>query len=231
MHTLAGMKLLVVEDEPKLAAILAKGLKAESYIVDNVYDGEAAVESALVNEYDIIILDYLLPKKNGLQVLQEIKQNTCASKVLMLTAKDSIQDKVDGLNMGADDYMVKPFAFEELLARIRVLLRRGNSNETESTLKADDLSLNLLNHQVVRAGISIELSAKEYALLEFFLRHPNELVTRTQLWEHVWDMEVENFSNVVDVYVCYLRNKIDKAPFSPLIHTLRGKGYMLKTND
>lgn len=231
MHTLAGMKLLVVEDEPKLAAILAKGLKAESYLVDNVYDGQAAVESALVNDYDIIILDYLLPKRNGIEVLQEIRKQHCSSKVLMLTAKDSLQDKLDGLNMGADDYMVKPFAFEELLARIRVLLRRGTNNECESNLKADDLVLNLLNHEVSRGGAKIDLSAKEYALLEFFLRHPNELVTRTQLWEHVWDMEVDNFSNVVDVYVCYLRNKIDKSPFTPLIHTLRGKGYILKTND
>ncbi len=225
------MKLLVVEDEPKLAKVLAKGLKAENYIVENAYDGNTAIEYALVNEYDIIILDYLLPEKNGLEVLQEIRKQNCPTKVLMLTAKDSIQDKVDGLNMGADDYMVKPFAFEELLARIRVLLRRQNTNEKASVLTADNLSLNLLNHEVSRNGEIIDLSAKEYALLEYFLRHPNELITRTQLWEHVWNMDAANFSNVVDVYVCYLRNKIDKEPFCPLIHTLRGKGYMLKTNE
>lgn len=224
------MKILVVEDEPKLAAALIKGLKAESYLTDVAYDGEAAIELALVNDYDIILLDYLLPKCNGLQVLKEIRNHNCMSKVLMLTAKDAVQDKVDGLNMGADDYMVKPFAFEELLARIRVLLRRG-SNEKLSTLFADNLSLNLLNHEVFRANEKIELSVKEYALLEYLLRHQNELVTRTQLWEHVWEMDINSFSNVVDVYVCYLRNKIDKQPFKPLIHTLRGKGYILKTDD
>ncbi|MBN1462604.1 MAG: response regulator transcription factor [Paludibacteraceae bacterium] len=224
------MKILVVEDEPKLATALIKGLKVESYLVDVAYDGEVAIELALVNDYDIILLDYLLPKRNGLEVLKEIRNRNCLSKVLMLTAKDAIQDKVDGLNMGADDYMVKPFAFEELLARIRVLLRRG-SNEKLSILMAGDLSLNLLNHEVFRAGKKIDLSVKEYALLEYFLRHQNELVSRTQLWEHVWEMDINNFSNVVDVYVCYLRNKIDKKPFKPLIHTLRGKGYILKTDD
>jgi two-component system, OmpR family, copper resistance phosphate regulon response regulator CusR len=224
------MKILVVEDEPKLAAALVKGLKAESYLVDVAYDGNAAIELALVNDYDIILLDYLLPKRSGLEVLKEIRNQSCISKVLMLTAKDAIQDKVDGLNMGADDYMVKPFAFEELLARIRVLLRRGG-NEKLSLLLADDLTLNLLNHEVSRAGEKIELSVKEYALLEYFLRHQNELVSRTQLWEHVWEMDINSFSNVVDVYVCYLRNKIDKKPFKPLIQTLRGQGYILKTDD
>jgi len=224
------MKILVIEDEPKLAALLAKGLKAENYLVDVAYDGAQGVEKVLVNEYDIILLDYLLPKKNGLEVLREIRKQNCPSKVLMLTAKDTIQDKVDGLNMGADDYMIKPFAFEELLARIRVLLRRG-SNELASILSLEDLSLNLLNHEVKRDNQIIELSAKEHALLEYFLRHPNEVITRTQLWEHVWDMEIDKFSNVVDVYVYYLRNKIDKKPFKPLIHTIRGQGYILKTND
>lgn len=224
------MKILVVEDEPKLAALLAKGLKAENYLVDIAIDGEQGVENALVNDYDIILLDYLLPKKNGLELLQEIRANGCLAKVLMLTAKDTLQDKVDGLNMGADDYMVKPFAFEELLARIRVLLRRS-ANEVASVLTYADLSLNLLNHQVKRGTQVIDLSAKEYALLEFFLRRPDELITRTQLWEHVWEMGIDKFSNVVDVYVCYLRNKIDKDPFMPLIHTVRGKGYILQAYD
>ncbi|MDR3705418.1 MAG: response regulator transcription factor [Paludibacteraceae bacterium] len=225
------MKILVVEDEPKMAALLAKGLKAETYLTDVASDGDEAVEKALVNEYDIILLDYLLPKRNGLEVLREIRRRNCQSKVMMLTAKDAVEDKVTVLNMGADDYMVKPFAFEELLARVRALLRRGRSGEQESVLRVSDLSLNLLNHEVKRAEQLIDLSAKEYALLEFLLRHQNEVVTRTQLWEHVWDMDVDNFSNVVDVYVCYLRNKIDKAPFFPLIHTLRGKGYILKADD
>jgi DNA-binding response OmpR family regulator len=223
------MKVLVVEDEPKLAAALAKGLKAESYLADIAPDGEIAVEMALVNDYDVIVLDYLLPKFNGLEVLKKIRDSDCESKVLMLTAIDTVKDKVNALNTGADDYMVKPFAFEELLARIRVLLRR-NGTEKESVLMAGNLTLNLLTHEVKRGEELIELSVKEHALLEYFLRHQNELVTRTQLWEHVWEMDVNSFSNVVDVYVCYLRNKIDKEPYLPLIHTLRGKGYMLRTD-
>lgn len=224
------MRILVVEDEPKIANFIAKGLRAEHYLVDIAYDGSTAIEEALINQYDIIILDYMLPKKNGLQVVTEIRKNKCESKVIMLTAIDGINDKVNILNAGANDYMVKPFAFEELLARIRVQLR-NNITENDTILKADDLEMNLKTHEVKRNGDLIDLSAKEYALLEHFLQNKNKLILRTELWDRVWDMPIENFSNVVDVYVYYLRNKIDKAYPKKLIHTIHGKGYILKSDD
>jgi len=220
------MKILVVEDEERVAQFIQKGLKEEGHAVDVAYDGEDGGFLAEVNDYDLIILDLMLPKKNGLQTCKEIRDHGVNTPVLMLTARDSVEDKVRGLDAGADDYLAKPFAFEELLARVRALLRRQSESKTP-TLKIADLELDPMSRQVTRSGKPIRLTTKEYALLEYLLRNPKKVLSRTLIGEHVWDMNFDPESNVIDVYVSHLRTKVDKGFEPPLIHTLRGQGYIL----
>ncbi|MCG3116897.1 MAG: response regulator transcription factor [Candidatus Manganitrophus sp. SA1] len=220
------MRFLVVEDEEKVARFVRRALEEESYAVDVVGDGEAAIDQIEVVPYDMIFLDLTLPKKGGLEVLQWLRQKGLKVPVLILTARTAIGDRVKGLDLGADDYLVKPFAIEEFLARVRALLRRGGV--TAPLLQADDLTLDPVTHEVRRAGQKIELTTKEYALLEYFMRNPNRVLTRSMISEHVWDIHFDTFTNVIDVYVNYLRNKVDRGFKRPLIQTVRGVGYVLK---
>lgn len=222
------MRLLVVEDEEKLARFIRRALEEEHYAVDVAADGEAALDLIEVVPYDLVILDLTLPKKGGLELLHLMRQRGNKTPVLILTARTSVADRVKGLDVGADDYLVKPFAIGELLARVRALLRRGGAAPV-MTLQADDLTLDPVTHHVYRSGQKIDLTTKEYALLEYFLRNPNRVLTRSMIVEHVWDIHFDTFTNIIDVYVNYLRNKIDKGFKRPLIHTVRGVGYVLKT--
>ena len=219
------MRILVVEDEKKVASFIKKGLQQEGYAVDAVHDGQEAIQSATAFDYDLIVLDLMLPKRSGLDVLHEVRAKKPNLPVLVLTAKGALEDKVAGLDAGADDYLIKPFAFAELSARIRALLRRGAQENTK--LHIADLEMDTAARQVRRAGQIIDLKMKEYALLEFLLRNANRAVTRTMIVEHVWDIHFDSVSNVVDVHINSLRNKIDKGFQPPLIHTIRGVGYLL----
>ena len=221
------MRLLIVEDEKKVAGFIKKGLEEETYAVDVAYDGEEGFHLAELNQYDMIILDLMLPKMDGLEVLTRLRDKKVNIPILLLTAKDAVEDKVTGLNKGADDYLTKPFAFSELLARVRSLLRRGQA-ETKTELKVSDLSLDLVSHKVNRNGEEIELTGKEYSLLEYFMRNEGKVLTRTMIAEHVWDYNFDTFTNVIDVYVNHLRKKIDKKYPVKLLHTLRGIGYVMK---
>jgi heavy metal response regulator len=215
----------VVEDEVRVRSFLVRGLEEAGFAVDAVGSGDEALRLAFVHPYDAIVLDLMLPGKDGLSVLRELRAGGRATPVLILSAREELQDRVRGLDAGADDYLPKPFAFAELLARLRTLLRRGTARA--SALRIADLSLDLVTRKVQRAGRNIELTAKEFALLEYLARHAGEVVTRTMIAEHVWDMNFDSFSNVIDVYIRYLRRKIDE-PFEPkLIHTRRGVGYLL----
>jgi len=219
------MRILVVEDEKKVASFIKKGLQQEGYAADAVYDGLEAVHNATAFDYDLVILDLMLPKLSGLDVLRQIRTKKAKLPVLVLTAKGAVEDKVAGLDAGADDYLIKPFAFAELSARIRALLRRGNQENPK--LRVADLEMDTATRQVRRATQPIDLKLKEYALLEFLLRNAHRPVTRTMIVEHVWDIHFDSVSNVVDVHINSLRNKIDKGFQPPLIHTVRGVGYML----
>jgi len=220
------MRVLVVEDEPKIAAFIKRGLEENAYVVDVVYDGQEGYEWACTYEYDMIILDIMLPKLDGVQLCKKLRQEGQDISILMLTAKDAVDDRVTGLDAGADDYLVKPFAFRELLARLRALRRRGTSQRA-TTLEIGDLVLDLVTHRAERQGQVIELTAKEFALLEMFMRYPNQVLSRTVIAEHVWDYSFYHESNVVDVYVAYLRRKIDDPFDVKLIQTVRGMGYRL----
>jgi two-component system OmpR family response regulator len=221
------MRILVVEDEKKVASFLKKGLEEEHYAVDTAFDGEEGLALAHINEYDLIILDIMLPKQDGMEVLRRIRANGSTVPIMMLTAKDSTDEIIRGLDSGSDDYLTKPFSFAELLARVRALLRRRVKEKTDF-LTVSDLSLSLSTHQVKRGEEKIELTSKEYALLEYFMRNPNRVLTRTLIAEHVWDYSFDSSTNVVDVYVNYLRKKIDRGFEKRLIHTIRGSGYMMK---
>jgi DNA-binding response OmpR family regulator len=219
------MRLLVVEDEKKVASFIAKGFEQEGYAVDVVYDGEAGTFQALNFDYDVVVLDVMLPKRSGFEVVAAIRTKKPRLPVIMLTAQGEVDSRLAGLDKGADDYMVKPFAFGELSARVRALLRRGTVENTKLLLA--DLEMDTSTRIVKRAGKRIDLKLKEYALLEFLMRNANRPVTRTMITEHVWDIHHDTMSNVVDVHINALRNKIDKE-FSPaLIQTIRGVGYML----
>ena len=222
------MRILIVEDEKKVAGFIKKGLEEETYAVDVAYDGEEGFHLASMNDYDMIILDWMLPKMDGLEVLTRLRDKKVSTPILLLTAKDAVDDKVTGLNNGADDYLTKPFAFSELLARIRSLLRRGQA-ETQTELKVGDLILDMVSHKVSRGGEEIELTGKEYSLLEYFMRNEGKVLTRTMIAEHVWDYNFDTFTNVIDVYVNHLRKKIDKKYPAKLLHTLRGVGYVMRT--
>ncbi len=221
------MRILVVEDEKKVAAFIKRGLSQEGYAVDIAADGMAGQELAEANKYDAIILDIMLPKKSGLELLKDIKDRGVEAPVLLLTARDTVEDRVSGLNLGADDYLTKPFAFEELVARVKALLRRGGSGV--SVLQYEDLSLNPTTRKATKGDEEIELTLKEYALLEYFLRNPERVLSRAVIAEHVWDQNFDSETNVVDVYINHLRNKVDKSESNKLIHTVRGVGYVLKT--
>ncbi|MGB8958543.1 MAG: response regulator transcription factor [Candidatus Aminicenantales bacterium] len=221
------MRILVVEDSRRLAGIIRRGLLEEGYAVDNAYDGEEAEYMAETTPFDVVILDIMLPKKDGLAVCRDLRGKNVNTPILMLTAKDSVEDKVLGLDSGADDYLVKPFAFSELLARIRALLRREVLPKTQK-FQVGDLSLDPQSREVWRDGSRLELTAKEYSILEYFMRRPNAVVTRTMLGESVWDYEFDGLSNIIDVYVRRLRQKIDQDGQASLIQTVRGAGYRLR---
>lgn len=221
------MRILVVDDEKRVASFIQRGLKEKHYVVDVANDADQAMLLAEVNPYDLIILDILMPDKDGLTICRELRSNKVATPILMLTARDTVKDKVRGLDVGADDYLTKPFAFEELLARVRALLRR-EIKDKESLLKVSDLELNQLTREVKRQGKAITLTSKEYALLEYFMLNANQVITRTMISEHVWNEDFDSFTNVIDVYVKHLRDKIDKGYPSSLIQTSRGVGYTLK---
>lgn len=224
------MRILIVEDDRKVGAFIQKGLREEQYAVDVCRDGEEAVEWASVNSYDVIVLDIMLPKKDGFTVCRELRQTGVLTPILMLTAKDSVEDKVSGLTEGADDYLTKPFSFEELLARIRALLRRAQDYKTKA-LRAGDLELDPIKRQATRAGKHIPLSGKEYALLEYLMRNKGRVVSESMIVEHVWDMNYEGTSNIVNVYINYLRKKIDSEFEVKLIRTIRGHGYTIDENS
>ena len=221
------MRILIVEDEKKVAGFIKKGLEEETYAVDVAYDGEEGLHLGAEGQYDLIILDIMLPKLDGLEILSQLRTQGSDVPILLLTAKDAIDDRVTGLNKGADDYLTKPFAFSELLARVRVLLRRGKA-EVKTTLQVANLTLNLVSHKVDRGGDEIELTGKEYSLLEYFIRNQDKVLTRTMIAEHVWDYNFDTFTNVIDVYINHLRKKIDKGRKNKLLHTLRGVGYIMK---
>ncbi len=221
------MRILVVEDEKKVAGFIKKGLEEETYAVDVAHDGAEGFYLGKENQYDLIILDWMLPEMDGLEILQKLRQSEVDTPILLLTAKDTVDDKVTGLNKGADDYLTKPFAFSELLARVRVLLRRGQK-ETKTILTLGDLTLDLVSHKVRRGDEDIELTSKEYSLLEYFMRNPGKVLTRTMIAEHVWDYNFDTFTNVIDVYINHLRKKIDKNFPKKLLHTMRGVGYVMK---
>jgi DNA-binding response OmpR family regulator len=221
------MRILVVEDARRLAGIIKRGLLEQGYAVDNAFDGEEAEYMAETTLFDLIILDVMLPKKDGVAVCRDLRAKGVNIPILILTAKDSVEDKVTGLDSGADDYLVKPFAFAELMARIRALLRREVLPKTQK-LQVGGLSLDPLSREVWRAGRRIELTAKEYAILEYFMSRPNAVVTRTMLGENVWDYEFDGISNIIDVYVRRIRRKIDEEGQASLIQTVRGAGYRLR---
>lgn len=220
------MKTLVVEDEKKVAKFIKRGLEQEGYAVDVAEDGVKGEAMAESGGYDIIILDIMLPSKNGIDVLEYLKGKGVATPVLLLTARDTIEDRVKGLNLGADDYLTKPFAFEELLARVRALVRRGAQGPAD--LKFADLSLDPLTRKAKRGDTEVELTLKEYALLEYLLRNAERVLSRTLIAENVWNQSFDSETNVVDVYINHLRTKLDKAPHKRLIHAVRGVGYVLK---
>lgn len=221
------MRVLIVEDEAKMAGLLRRGLEREGFAVDAIANGEEAVWKAEAVDYDAILLDLMLPGIDGLEVCRRLREAGVWSPILMLTARDAIRDRVAGLDRGADDYLTKPFSFAELLARLRALIRRGQS-ERPSIIEVGDLRLDPATHQVWRGKAGVELSAKEFALLETFMRRPGEVLSRFQLLEHVWDYDYENRSNVVDSYVRFLREKVDRPFGVESIETVRGAGYRLR---
>ncbi|MBI5099338.1 MAG: response regulator transcription factor [Nitrospirae bacterium] len=221
------MRVLIVEDERKISDFIKRGLKEDGYSVDAAYDGKEGHLLATTGEYDLVVLDIMLPKIDGISLCRKLREEKIVTPIIMLTAKDSVKDKVKGLDSGADDYLIKPFAFEEFLARIRALLRKRDSNAV-TKMQISDLVLDLMTHKVTRSGQEIELTTKEYALLEYLMRNAGSVVTRTMISEHVWDVNFDTYTNVIDVYINYLRNKIDRDHKNRLIHTLRGRGYVLK---
>jgi len=221
------MRILVVEDERRLCGIIKRGLLEEGYAVDTAYDGEEGEYMAGSAPYDLIILDIMLPKKDGIEICQELRLKKVNTPILMLTAKDTVEDRVNGLDAGADDYLVKPFAFNELLARVRALLRRTGSSKSPK-LQVGNLVMDILTREVWRGQRSIELTSKEYTILEYFMRHPNVVITRTMLEEHAWDYEFDSMSNIIDVYIRRIRRKIDERGQGSLIQTIRRAGYRMK---
>ncbi len=224
------MRVLVAEDERDLNRIICKKLKVEGYSVDTCYDGKEALEFIKVTPYDIILMDIMMPFKDGYEVLEETRKKGIKTPVLFLTAKDAIEDRVKGLDLGADDYIVKPFHFDELMARIRVMIRRSHGS-VSNKLQVADLILDSSTHTVERNGKNIELSAKEFAILEYMMQNKGIVLSRTKLEEHIWNYDYQGFSNMIDVYIRYIRIKVDKDFEPKLIHTVRGVGYVLKDKE
>jgi|SRR5215510_4921145 len=220
------MRILVIEDEPGIAQFVKQGLSEAGYAVDVVYNGRKGLDYALAADYDAVVLDIMLPQMDGLQLLRTLRARGRKMPVLLLTARDAVDERVRGLDAGADDYLTKPFAFTELPARLRALLRRPPL-QTETVVRVADLALDTARHDVRRAGRLIDLSPREFALLEYLMRHPQQVLTRTQIAEHVWNFDFYSETNVVDVYIGYLRRKVDRGFQPPLIHTVRGVGYRL----
>jgi DNA-binding response OmpR family regulator len=220
------MRLLLVEDDKKAARLVGRGLQEEGFVVDVGHSGEVGGELARLNRYDVIVLDWLLPGRDGLSVCGEMRARGILTPILMLTARDSLADRVSGLNAGADDYLTKPFAFEELLARIRALLRRSDLTRPP-VLAVEDLALDPATHRVTRHDVEIGLTPKEFAILEILMRHAGEVVTRSRIGAAVWEADPEDLTNLVDVHVSHLRRKIDGGSRPPLIHTVRGRGFRL----
>lgn len=221
------MKILVVEDEHLIATSIKKGLEQEHYVVDLAFDGEEGLDLASSGDYDLVLLDLMLPKMDGLKVCRQLRKDEIHTPILILTAKSQLEDKVIGLDSGADDYLTKPFAFEELLARVRALARRPQNTATAEILKVGDLSLNISTYEVLRNGKNISLSSKEYSLLECLMRHPGQILSKDQLIQHVWSYESDILPNTVEVYIRNLRLKIDKNFSQKLIKTIRGFGYKI----
>ena len=223
------MRVLVIEDETKVGSFIKRALEEESYAVDLCEDGAQGLDMALSGSYDLIMIDLMLPSLPGLEVLARLRKEKIQTPVLILTAQSKVDQRVKGLDAGADDYLTKPFAIDELLARVRALLRRGPA-ESPGIFQIDDLILNPATREVTRGGQRIDLTVKEYALLEYFMRHAGRVLTRPMISDHVWNQDFDTFTNVIDVYVNYLRNKIDRGRARKLIHTIRGSGYMLKVD-
>ncbi len=221
------MRILVIEDQKKISSFIERGLKEQHYAVDLAFDGEEGLYQAEINPYDLIVLDVNLPKKEGFAVCKELRAKNINTSILMLTVRNSVKDKVAGLNAGADDYLTKPFSFSEFLARVRALLRRNREKKLD-ILKLADLEMNLLSHHVKRGKKDINLTSKEFGLLEYLMINAEQVVTRTMISEHVWHEAFDSLTNVIDVHIKYLRDKIDKGAKKPLIHTIRGTGYILK---
>ena len=224
------MRVLIVEDEQRLARLLRRVLEEERYTVDEFHDGIAGEEMARAGEYDVIVLDVMLPGRSGIAVCQNLRRDRIHTPILMLTARDALEDRVNGLDAGADDYLTKPFAFAELLARLRALTRRRTADVVSPRLELDDLVMDPVRHEVTRGGRPIELTPREYALLEYFLRHPGQVLTRTQIIDNVWRYDAYLTSNAVDTYVHYLREKIDRGHECKLLRTIRGVGYALRAS-
>lgn len=224
------MRILLVEDEPSAARMLAKGLREQSYAVDVAADGESALYQASINDYDLVVLDVMLPFKDGFEVCRELRGAGSTIPILMVTARESIHDRIEGLDTGADDYLTKPFDLHELFARVRALLRRGKALYPQ-VLEIADLKIDTRAHCVRRCDAHISLTAKEYALIEYLARRSGEVVTRAEISEHVWDRNFDAFSNLIEVYIQRLRKKIDDGHDQRLIRTLRGEGYMLTAGD
>ncbi len=220
------MRILIIEDDRKAARLLARGLQEERFVVDVAHSGEAGDEMASINSYDVIVLDWMMPGRDGLVVCRDLRERGISTPILMLTARDSLEDRVTGLNTGADDYLTKPFGFSELLARIHALLRRSDATRSV-LLRVADLTLDPLSRRVTRGGVPISLTPKEYAILEVLMRRPGEAVSRASLAERVWEAEPATLSNLLDVHVSHLRRKIDVEHQPQLLHTVRGGGYMV----
>jgi DNA-binding response OmpR family regulator len=220
------MRILIIEDDRKAARLLARGLQEERFVVDVAHSGEAGDEMASINNYDVIVLDWMMPGRDGLVVCRDLRERGISTPILMLTARDSLEDRVTGLNTGADDYLTKPFGFSELLARIHALLRRSDATRSV-LLRVADLTLDPLSRRVTRGGVPISLTPKEYAILEVLMRRPGEAVSRASLAERVWEAEPATLSNLLDVHVSHLRRKIDVEHQPQLLHTVRGGGYMV----
>ncbi len=223
------MRVLVIEDNPKLARAIAAGLKERGYAADVCLTGNEGYNAALANVYDVIVLDLMLPDRDGMDICRSLRERKVRSPILILSAISSTTDKVAGLDAGADDYLAKPFEFEELISRVRALLRRGQASES-AVLRVADVELDLVKRVATRGGTVVSLTNKEFALLEFLMRKADHVLTRTQIGEHVWDMNFDSYSNVIDVYISTLRRKLDKGFDQPLIHTMIGVGYMFSVD-